>query len=254
MKKLISILVLGLAYLHLQATDKKPNFIVIFTDDQGYQDLGCFGSPKIKTPEIDQMAKEGARYTNFYSANGIKSQTARDGSVTTYGYDVHGRQEMSQQFGLSTKNAYNVLSQIENVKLIGKEGGELTQAAYTYNSAGEIATQKDALNNTTIFSEVQDASGRLTSTTTYPNTTKTIAVTDKDGYEVSTIDRGENITGSENLTFVMDDELGYKVQCREVYQAGISKPTKYYTNFLGRNYKTVYPNKGLCPQGNMPCS
>ncbi|EDM26424.1 arylsulfatase A [Lentisphaera araneosa HTCC2155] len=73
MKKLISILVLGLAYLHLQATDKKPNFIVIFTDDQGYQDLGCFGSPKIKTPEIDQMAKEGARYTNFYSANAICS-------------------------------------------------------------------------------------------------------------------------------------------------------------------------------------
>ncbi len=73
MQKLISILILSLAYLHLQAADKKPNFIVIFTDDQGYQDLGCFGSPKIKTPEIDQMAKEGARYTNFYSANAICS-------------------------------------------------------------------------------------------------------------------------------------------------------------------------------------
>ena len=52
---------------------RKPNFIVVFTDDLGYQDLGCFGSPKIKTPEIDQMAREGARFSSFYSANAICS-------------------------------------------------------------------------------------------------------------------------------------------------------------------------------------
>lgn len=43
-----------------------PNFVVIFTDDQGYQDLGCFGSPQIKTPRIDKMAEEGLRLTSFY--------------------------------------------------------------------------------------------------------------------------------------------------------------------------------------------
>ncbi|MBU3011315.1 sulfatase [Polaribacter vadi] len=47
--------------------NKKPNFIIIFTDDQGYQDLGCFGSPNIKTPNIDQMASEGMKFTNFYA-------------------------------------------------------------------------------------------------------------------------------------------------------------------------------------------
>lgn len=46
---------------------KSPNFIIIFTDDQGYQDLGCFGSPDIRTPRIDQMAKEGMRFTQFYA-------------------------------------------------------------------------------------------------------------------------------------------------------------------------------------------
>jgi arylsulfatase A len=46
----------------------KPNFIVILTDDQGYQDLGCFGSPNIKTPNIDRMASQGMRFTDFYSA------------------------------------------------------------------------------------------------------------------------------------------------------------------------------------------
>ncbi|MDT8389340.1 MAG: sulfatase [Lentisphaeria bacterium] len=43
----------------------KPNIVIIFTDDQGYADLGCFGSTKIKTPHIDRMAKEGCRFTNF---------------------------------------------------------------------------------------------------------------------------------------------------------------------------------------------
>ncbi len=45
----------------------KPNFIIIFTDDQGYQDLGCFGSPNIKTPSLDKMAAEGMKLTSFYA-------------------------------------------------------------------------------------------------------------------------------------------------------------------------------------------
>ena len=46
---------------------EKPSFIIIFADDQGYQDLACFGAPDIRTPRIDQMAKEGMRFTNFYA-------------------------------------------------------------------------------------------------------------------------------------------------------------------------------------------
>lgn len=50
-----------------QRKNRPPNFIIIFTDDQGYNDLGCYGSPNIKTPNIDQMAAEGMRFTNFYA-------------------------------------------------------------------------------------------------------------------------------------------------------------------------------------------
>ncbi len=46
--------------------ERLPNFVVIFTDDQGYQDVGCFGSPDIQTPNLDQMAKDGVRLTDFY--------------------------------------------------------------------------------------------------------------------------------------------------------------------------------------------
>lgn len=49
----------------------KPNFVVIFTDDQGYGDLSCFGGDHVSTPRIDQMAAEGARLTNFYVAAAV---------------------------------------------------------------------------------------------------------------------------------------------------------------------------------------
>ncbi len=44
-----------------------PNFIVIFIDDMGWEDLGCFGSKMIRTPNIDRMASEGMRFTHFYA-------------------------------------------------------------------------------------------------------------------------------------------------------------------------------------------
>ncbi|WP_372847193.1 sulfatase-like hydrolase/transferase [Pontiella sp.] len=46
---------------------RRPNFVIILADDQGYQDLGCFGSPDILTPRIDTMASEGMRFTGFYA-------------------------------------------------------------------------------------------------------------------------------------------------------------------------------------------
>lgn len=51
----------------LFSADRKPNFVVIFTDDQGYQDVGCFGSPDIRTPRLDAMAKGGMKFTSFYA-------------------------------------------------------------------------------------------------------------------------------------------------------------------------------------------
>ena len=50
-----------------------PNIILIMTDDQGYQDLGCYGSPNIQTPHLDQLAREGMRFTDFYSGNSVCS-------------------------------------------------------------------------------------------------------------------------------------------------------------------------------------
>src|SRR5690606_10076983 len=52
----------------LTASAKPSNIVIIFADDLGYGDLGCYGSPTIRTPRLDRMAAEGLRFTDFYSA------------------------------------------------------------------------------------------------------------------------------------------------------------------------------------------
>ena len=69
MKLLLNMIVYILSMLFIggQLCAKLPNFVVIFTDGQGYADLGCFGSPENKTPVLDQLAKEGTMFTSFYA-------------------------------------------------------------------------------------------------------------------------------------------------------------------------------------------
>ncbi|MFZ9982677.1 MAG: arylsulfatase [Cyclobacteriaceae bacterium] len=50
---------------------KRPNIIVIFADDLGYGELGCYGQQIIKTPHIDKMAREGLKFTDFYSSSAL---------------------------------------------------------------------------------------------------------------------------------------------------------------------------------------
>jgi arylsulfatase A-like enzyme len=50
---------------------RTPNIVLIYVDDLGYGDLGCYGSEKNDTPHIDRMAKEGMRFTDYYSASPV---------------------------------------------------------------------------------------------------------------------------------------------------------------------------------------
>jgi arylsulfatase len=53
------------------ASPKHPNIVLIVADDLGYGELGCYGQKKIHTPRLDQMAKEGLRFTQFYSGSPV---------------------------------------------------------------------------------------------------------------------------------------------------------------------------------------
>lgn len=64
---LIFALVVNAFLISVQAANEKPNILIIFTDDQGYGDVGCYGNQVIKTPRLDQLAKEGTLFSSFYA-------------------------------------------------------------------------------------------------------------------------------------------------------------------------------------------
>ncbi|MCP5110046.1 MAG: sulfatase-like hydrolase/transferase, partial [bacterium] len=74
---------------------ERPNFILLFADDQGYGDLGSFGATEFATPNIDQLASEGMRFTDFYAqpACGPSRTALLTGSyparVAEYGNEKH---------------------------------------------------------------------------------------------------------------------------------------------------------------------
>jgi arylsulfatase len=50
---------------------KSPNVVLIFSDDQGYGDIGCFGAKDVRTPNLDRLAREGRKFTDFYVAQAV---------------------------------------------------------------------------------------------------------------------------------------------------------------------------------------
>lgn len=61
--------------LAAQTTNRPTNVVVILADDLGYGDLACYGAPDLQTPNIDALAKEGMRFTQFYSNSPVCSPT-----------------------------------------------------------------------------------------------------------------------------------------------------------------------------------
>lgn len=57
------------------AQNNNPNVLIIFADDLGYGDLGCYGATKLKTPNIDRLANEGVRFMNAYAPSSVCSQS-----------------------------------------------------------------------------------------------------------------------------------------------------------------------------------
>jgi len=100
LKKIFSaltiLLLAGIGTTALLQEERKPNIVIFFADDLGYADLGSFGNPYIRTPNLDRMAIEGQRWTDFYVSAPVCSPSR--GSLMTgqvpvrsglYGQRIH---------------------------------------------------------------------------------------------------------------------------------------------------------------------
>src|SRR5947209_3677426 len=96
---------LALAFLApAAAAAPRPNVVIVFVDDLGYGDLGCFGATRWKTPHIDKLAQEGVRLTSFYVAQPVCS--ASRAALLTGCYPnrlgIHGALNPQARVGISS--------------------------------------------------------------------------------------------------------------------------------------------------------
>jgi arylsulfatase A-like enzyme len=69
----LTFLLAAISWTASAATSRQPNIVIIFADDQGYADIGVFGAKGFKTPNLDRLAKQGCKFTNFHVAQPVCS-------------------------------------------------------------------------------------------------------------------------------------------------------------------------------------
>ena len=101
----MSLLVLSsLLSAETPSTPDRPNLIVIFCDDLGYGDLGCYGSEKNRTPHIDRMAKQGMRFTDFYSSSPVCTPSRASLLTACYPRRINLHEAETQHWVLIPRN------------------------------------------------------------------------------------------------------------------------------------------------------
>jgi arylsulfatase len=90
----------------LMAADKRPpNVVLIFTDDQGYGDVGCYGAKGFTTPNLDRMAKQGVKFTQFYVSQPVCSASRTSLLTGCYAnrLGIHGALGPNARHGINAK-------------------------------------------------------------------------------------------------------------------------------------------------------
>jgi arylsulfatase A len=121
----------------LRAASSQPNIIFIYADDLGYGDLACYGS-KLRTPNLNRLAGDGARLTQFYSASAVCSPSRA--ALLTGGYPVRA----GVPFVISPGDTWGI---DENLKTIGdvmRSAGYRTMCAGKWHLGNEARYQPNA--------------------------------------------------------------------------------------------------------------
>ena len=104
------------------AQNNKPNIIYILADDLGYGDLGCYGQKKIETPHIDELARQGMRFTQHYSGTAVSAPSRcvlLTGKHTGHAY-IRGNDEMSERGNVWSHEAMLADSTLEGQRPLPK--------------------------------------------------------------------------------------------------------------------------------------
>lgn len=112
----------GSAVSPVQGAAQKPNFIFVLADDLGYGDLGCYGQKLIQTPNLDRMAREGMRFTQFYAGATV---CAPSRSVLMTGQH-HGHTRVRGNAGRTNPIAQSLRTGDITVASVLKEAGYAT--------------------------------------------------------------------------------------------------------------------------------
>src|SRR6476660_1005549 len=105
--------------VHAQAKKSKPNIVVILADDLGYADIGCYGG-EIKTPNLDGLAKNGLRFTNFFNtARCCPSRASLMTGLYPHQAGVGHMVEDSKQPGYQGQLHRNCVTIAEVLRMIG---------------------------------------------------------------------------------------------------------------------------------------
>ncbi|MGH9841447.1 MAG: sulfatase-like hydrolase/transferase [Blastocatellia bacterium] len=114
------------------AAQRRPNIIFIYADDLGYGDLSCYGAKAIKTPNLDRMAAEGLRMTNFYSVSPVC--TPSRAALMTGRY--------AARMGIQQMHLANVLTYQDQTGVPTDE--TMAACAYRASCAGPVTSKQAA--------------------------------------------------------------------------------------------------------------
>ena len=177
-----------------------------------------------------------------YACCGIDNTTDRDGTVTQYSYDALKRQTASTRNGITTSNVLDAAGNVLATILIGTDASKITLHQATYDVAGRLSSETNALLGPTFYTNVFDASGQPVKTNTYPDGGTRIEAYYKDGSL-------QSISGtaafSVRYEYGVESEGGVqRAYAKEIKRDASGTDTgewiKSYTDMLGRNYKTLY--------------
>jgi RHS repeat-associated protein len=181
---------------------------------------------------------DGTQTQTAYGCCGPETVTDREGNTTVYGYDEFRRLSYETRNNISTFYTYDDADNVVETIRKGTDNSEVTLSGSVYDTAGRLVSSTDAAGHTTAYAYGFDAAGNLTTTTTLPDGATRVETRTKDHQTLG-------ISGTAARPVAYEYGVDANGTYTVTYKGSDSTATEWvksYTDLLGRNYLTVYPD------------